>query len=273
MSASSTDSTDAPFDEEEPSDISTDSLPENVEVQPCEPVQPEKSIVLRMKARERTDLANIAMELTTVCSCQVHGSVSCAHLFNINSVLHMRKVLVSFDDIGLLNWLLSYMKIIDDWEIDQFHYVAQGMSVCALGFRVFYGISKYKMERAESLVRHGIFSVQHGNHDRFYEDTLSAYCHAWFTRYCEVQGEHQPDKVEVHFPAKCFKYDIYQAFLISLQNLVDDVPSLSTFTHVWRTEFSHCIIPKCIRMGKCSVCEQYDIALTNAKNLTEKEQL
>jgi hypothetical protein len=91
-------------------------------------------------------------------------------------------------------------------------------------------------------------------------------------RYCQVQGEHQPDSKEVHFPARSTQQEIYAAMLSSFSHLVDDLPTFSTFYEVWKREFPHMIVPKAIQLGKCPVCEQYDIAVTAASSASQKMQ-
>lgn len=180
--------------------------------------------------------------------------------------MNIRKLIHSMTEVDSMNWLLVFLSTMFDRQNDVFHLMAAGNHVCMTGFLVFYGLSQYKLNRAKALIRDGISSVVHASTDRSYEDTLKAYCRGWFQKYCEVQGEHQPDLKLIHFPAKSQKYSIYDAFCLSLDNIVDDVPSFSTFNEVWLNEFRHCIIPKTIRLGKCAVCEKYEFEKKNKEN-------
>jgi hypothetical protein len=152
-----------------------------------------------------------------------------------------------------------------------FHFMVNGMSVCEIGFIVFYGISSYRLRIVMDHVIHGTTPV-HGNSFRSYESELSDLVECWLHKYCKNYGDHQPDTSEVHLPANILKNEMYDVFIDDMRLLFNDYPSYSLFLHVWRTKFPFLKIPSAIRMGKCDICEKYDKLIADEKNGVKKRK-
>ena len=146
---------------------------------------------------------------------------------------------------------------------DEFSLIAGGISVCPLGFCIFFGISMYKYKEAVRHVRQQVAPV-HGNHDRDYEAVLHDHVVAWFSNYSQEYGEHMPHLKYIYLPPGLLKSDIYDCYVRNTENLYS-AASASTFHAVWRSEFPHVTIPKRITLRKCDKCCQYAKAKAEAK--------
>lgn len=157
---------------------------------------------------------------------------------------------------------------------DRFEFVIHGKKVCCQAFRLFWGLCNWTFYKVIEMVKQDFFPSQvHGNKNRHYEEVKSNKCRAWFQNYIETFCDYQPDTNEAHLPERTLKLDLYEEFVRSLNCDTQDIPSLSTFSKVWRNEFKFLKSPKETRLGNCDTCSKFREEISKARGTAQKAKV
>jgi hypothetical protein len=85
-------------------------------------------------------------------------------------------------------------------------------------------------------------------------------CISWISQYMEIFCDADPASKEVHLPCVMSKKDLFDVFYYDMitnhkfSPRDSSFPSESLFFYVWRTHFSHLVVPRNARLGKCTKC-------------------
>ena len=66
----------------------------------------------------------------------------------------------------------------------------------------------------------------------------------WLRSYCSQCSDKLPDTEKLHLPSCLSARDIYNMCKMELEKLGGEAVSESHFYFIWRTEFSHVVIPR-----------------------------
>ncbi len=136
-----------------------------------------------------------------------------------------------------------------------------------VGFRRAYGLSRKKWDHCHNIFKHSGAVAIHAGHGTLSPSTAKDNSHCWLATFFDIIGDCLPDGT-LHLPVAMTWHDVHA---ICEANHPPSTPLLtySALVHHISTHFPHVHLPHAPRLGKCTVCLEFQQLWLRAKSATE----
>lgn len=147
-------------------------------------------------------------------------------------------------------------------------YILSGKKLCQKAFLTVLSISVKRLRNVKRLVQSKALSAKPLPVVSRRKTDKVEICSVWMDSYFKRIGDRMPHTEQTHLPSFLTKYSIYHQMTneLSQQGHTQKELSLSHFYAVWKERFSHCVIPKVIRICKIYSDSNKHLLLPAAKS-------
>ena len=123
-------------------------------------------------------------------------------------------------------------------------YTVAGRQVCEACFRMVYGLRYNRFASIKAKFHSGVVVAEHGRLGRSQTGEASIRVISWLRSFVQKVGDQMPTSTDVHLPSCLTKADVYAIAVDDLTQGGLKCCKMSTFYHIWKSEFPHVKIPK-----------------------------
>lgn len=123
-------------------------------------------------------------------------------------------------------------------------YVIGGAVVCENAWRLVMGIKRTRFQSLKKKVTSGVVLIEHGRKGMCYTSAASTNISSWMSSFFKKVGDRMPMKEMIHLPSCLSKQDVYSIACDDLEGNGLATCGRSTFFQLWKSQYSHVVIPK-----------------------------